>query len=83
MKFLTIGLAHAKNRLSELVERVAKGEEITITRHDQPIAQLVPARRPGRGEATQAVEKIFNLRDRWQDRVAAAEIKEWKELGQP
>ncbi len=39
----TVGAYEAKTRLSQLLERVAAGEEITITRHGQPIARLVPA----------------------------------------
>ena len=33
-------LREAKNRLSELVRRAAKGEQITITLHGEPRAQL-------------------------------------------
>lgn len=32
----------AKTRFGELLERVAKGEEVVITRHDRPVARLVP-----------------------------------------
>jgi prevent-host-death family protein len=32
----------AKTRFGELLERVAKGEEIVITRHDKPVARIVP-----------------------------------------
>lgn len=32
----------AKTRFGELLERVAKGEEVVITRHDKPVARLVP-----------------------------------------
>jgi prevent-host-death family protein len=32
----------AKTRLSELLERVSRGERITITRHGVPAALLVP-----------------------------------------
>jgi len=35
----------AKNRFSELVRRVAKGEEIIITSHGEPRARLSPVRR--------------------------------------
>jgi prevent-host-death family protein len=31
----------AKTRFGELLERVAKGEEVVITRHDKPVARLV------------------------------------------
>lgn len=32
----------AKNRLGQLLDRVESGEEITITRHGEPVAMLVP-----------------------------------------
>lgn len=32
----------AKTRFGELLERVAKGEEVVITRHDKPVACLIP-----------------------------------------
>lgn len=83
MKSLTVGLAEARNKLSELVDRVAQGEEITITRHDEAIAKLVPAHRPSRGNALQAVEQIFQLRGRGRDAVTASDIKNWKEAGRP
>jgi len=40
----TVGAFEAKTRFSQLLERVAAGEEITITRHGHPVARLVPAR---------------------------------------
>ena len=33
----------AKTRFEMLLERVAKGEEIVITRNDKPIARIIPA----------------------------------------
>jgi len=39
----TVGAYDAKTRLSQLLERVAAGEEFTITRHGHPVARLVPA----------------------------------------
>ncbi|HRP29940.1 MAG TPA: type II toxin-antitoxin system prevent-host-death family antitoxin [Burkholderiaceae bacterium] len=38
----TIGLFEAKTHLSALVARVAAGDEIVITRHNKPVAKLVP-----------------------------------------
>jgi prevent-host-death family protein len=38
----TIGTFDAKTRLSALLDRVARGERITITRHGVPAAMLVP-----------------------------------------
>jgi prevent-host-death family protein len=42
----TVSLADAQAHLPELLERVAAGEEIVITRDGTPIAQVVPARKP-------------------------------------
>ena len=36
-----VGTFEAKNRLSELLDRVESGEEVTITRHGKPVARLV------------------------------------------
>ena len=38
----TIGSFEAKTHLSSLLDRVAKGERITITRHGVPAAMLIP-----------------------------------------
>lgn len=35
---------HAKTHLSELLRKVAGGEEVLITRGGEPVARLVPAR---------------------------------------
>jgi prevent-host-death family protein len=40
---LTVTLAEAKRRLSELLDRVAAGEEVVITREGQPAARMTPA----------------------------------------
>jgi prevent-host-death family protein len=38
----SIGAFEAKTHLSDLLERVSRGEKITITRHGVPTALLVP-----------------------------------------
>lgn len=48
-----IGTYEAKTHLPKLLEKVAKGERITITRHGLPVAMLVPvevADKPHPGE---------------------------------
>jgi prevent-host-death family protein len=37
-------VAQAKTHLSEILERVAEGEEVLLTRRGKPVARLVPAR---------------------------------------
>ena len=39
----SVGVHEAKTHLSRLLERVASGEEVTITRRGEEVARLVPA----------------------------------------
>ncbi len=61
----TIGAFEAKTHLSALLERVSKGETITITRHGVPAARLVPVEEPAKRimHAT-LVERMRDLRAR-------------------
>ena len=55
-----VALYEAKNRLSELINRVEAGEEIAITRRGKVVARLVP---PASEEAGQrARDAIASLR---------------------
>jgi prevent-host-death family protein len=57
-----IGLFEAKNKLSELVDRAERGEEVVITRRGKPVAKLVPISAVrDREKARQAVEGIRKL----------------------
>ena len=38
----TVTALEARTRLGELLDRVARGEEIVITRHEKPVARMVP-----------------------------------------
>jgi len=40
-----VGAYEAKTHLSELLEKVEAGEEITITKHGAPVAKLVPVKK--------------------------------------
>jgi prevent-host-death family protein len=40
---VAMGAFEAKNKFSELLDRVGRGAEFTITKHDRPVARLVPA----------------------------------------
>jgi prevent-host-death family protein len=58
----TVGLFDAKTHLSALVERVAHGEEITITKHGVPVAVLVPAVDRRRKDPRKIAERLRALR---------------------
>ncbi len=58
-----IGAYEAKTHLPQLLERVARGEHLTITRHGKPVAQLIPVT-PDRERAQQAAARIVERRRR-------------------
>lgn len=39
---MDVSIAEAKNRLPELIRAVEDGEEVVITRHGKPVAQIAP-----------------------------------------
>lgn len=57
----TVGSYEAKTHLAALLDRVAKGERITITRHGVPVAILEPADAQPRMTVEEAVERIREL----------------------
>jgi prevent-host-death family protein len=72
----TVGIFEAKNRLSELVERAARGEEIVITRRGEQVARLMPPQASDSlGQARALVERIRTSR-RGQDRGDGGSIRE-------
>jgi prevent-host-death family protein len=52
----TIGVYQAKTQFSKLIERVIRGERITITRHGVPVAVLTPVS----PAASRPVEDVIN-----------------------
>lgn len=58
-----IALYEAKNKLSGLLDEVAAGRRITITRHGKAAARLVPADHGfDRVKAAQAAKTLFEIR---------------------
>ena len=56
-----IGACEAKTHLPQLLDRVAQGESLTITRHGKPVARLVPIA-GGRERAQEAAALISEYR---------------------
>lgn len=59
---ITVGAFEAKTHLSTLLERVAQGEEIVITRHGKPLARLIPVAVADRSRIDHAISKLKALR---------------------
>jgi prevent-host-death family protein len=61
----TVGAYEAKTHLSELLEKVEAGAEITITKHGAPVARLVPVKDEIRPEErAAAIARIQKLATR-------------------
>jgi prevent-host-death family protein len=54
----------AKTRFGQLLERVVRGEEVIITRHDKPVARLIPEGRPRLESVRKAILELRQLRER-------------------
>ncbi|MBY0275369.1 type II toxin-antitoxin system prevent-host-death family antitoxin [Candidatus Binatia bacterium] len=60
----TVTAFEAKTRFGEILERVARGEEIVITRHDKAVARIVPEGRPRSSQVERAAARLVELRGR-------------------
>lgn len=54
----TIGAFEAKTHLASLLDRVAAGEQITITRHGTPVARLVPVQSDNPRQLHETIAKL-------------------------
>ncbi len=61
---MEVGTFHAKTHLSELLERVRRGERITITKHGVAVAVLVPPAEEARARFEEAVHGLQAIRER-------------------
>jgi prevent-host-death family protein len=81
----TVTAFEAKTRFGELLERVSRGEEVVITRHDKPVARLVPEGAPRLDDVRRSVEGLRALqqriRRRSRARLADREVREAIERG--
>jgi prevent-host-death family protein len=74
----TVGAFEAKTLLATLLDRVAKGESFTITRHGTPIAELIPV---GSQDQTRRREAIERLKRFAKGRVLGTDWHELREAG--
>jgi prevent-host-death family protein len=58
----TVGAYEAKTHLPKLLDRVAKGEQIIITRHGSPVAIMQPADRSKQVDVAAVIRKMRSLR---------------------
>ncbi len=71
----TVSAFEAKTRFGDLLERVSRGEEIVITKHQKPVARLVPEGRPALSEVRDAVNELASLRNEMASRRGARPLQ--------
>jgi prevent-host-death family protein len=77
----TVTALEAKTRFGELLERVARGEEIVITRHDKPVARMLPEGGRSLEEVRMGVSSLKELqqkilkRTKGKARLSEADVK--------
>ncbi len=54
----SVGAFEAKTHFARLLERVANGEQIVITRHGTPVARLVPFAKPDTARTRRAISRL-------------------------
>ncbi len=70
---ITVTALEAKNRFGKLLDRVAGGEEVVVTRHDKPVARMIPAEGRQLNAVRQAVAELKELQERIRVRTQAKE----------
>ncbi len=60
-----VGAFEAKNTFSDLLERVSRGAEITITKHDRAVAKIVPVSDDRASARLRATADLRALRERY------------------
>jgi prevent-host-death family protein len=79
----------AKTRFGEILDRVAGGEEIIITRHDKPIARIIPEGRHSREDIRRAIAGLRDLRQQiarrssGKPKLTSRQIKGFIDQGRP
>jgi prevent-host-death family protein len=73
----TYSVAEAKNRLPALIDKALEGEEVVITRHGKPVAELRPSGQQGakRGKPSRALLEWLLARTRARKSVGITSVE--------
>ena len=70
----------AKTKFGEVLDRVVRGEEIIITRHEKPVARLIPEGRRSLEAIRRAAEGLETLQKEVAAFNAGRPVVSWKEF---
>ena len=76
-----VGAYEAKTHLPKLLQRVAGGERIVITRHGVPVAMLSPPDRDNSRDCSRIIAAITDFGD--QHTTGDFSLREMIEMGRP
>jgi prevent-host-death family protein len=79
----SVGVYEAKAHLSKLLEDVAGGETIAITKHGVPVAYLAPTTRLSDQDASAAVEALLEFGRTQHITTGGMSIREMRDYGRP
>ena len=71
---MDVSTAEAKNRLTELIRIVADGEQVVITRHGRPVAQIAPPPAERRKARLGGMKGRIRLLPGWDDPITEEEL---------
>jgi len=71
---MDVSIAEAKNRLPELIRAMEDGEQVVITRHGKPVAELAPAPLERRRIRWGAMRERVKLLPGWDDPLTEEEL---------
>ena len=77
----TVGAYEAKTKLPQLLDKVAQGNSITITKHGVPVAKLVPYEARKATDIAKAIEEFPKWRAEQNIRLDGLTIREMMEEG--
>lgn len=77
----TISFYEARTHFSELLDRVAKGKTILITRRGKPAAVLGPPPTMATKDVKQVAEEMLHYRDQQKRTLGTLSVRELREMG--
>ena len=78
---VTVGAFDAKTHLSSLLNKVAGGEHVLITRRGVPVARLVPADEADRRDVADAIRELRSIREGVT--LGDVDLRELRDSGRP
>ncbi len=78
-----VGIYEAKAKLSDLVDQVRRGRQVTITKHGKAVAKLVPVHAGQEVDRKTVMDEIraFSKTIKLKRRLTQRELREMREWG--